>query len=225
MKLFNPFTAGTQVAYVGGTHTTSDSNAQNFTLTYTPTAGNWIFIVALSEGNLQIACADNNSHSQALLTNVDDGRGGNAVAVFLTKAITGATSYVVNFGQTVHGACALAEYSPSTATIGNFTTAPGQTTPFSNAQNITGASNLILSAVGVFSTQVTAATITTGTKRQDSGAPTTYVEAILLDNNNSTGNAVAGTATGFASLGVGIASVELVSAPVATNANTIIGGF
>jgi len=201
------------IAYVGGAHTTSDNSyGATVSVTYTPTAGNYVLIMLQQENNItQASCKDNNNNVIALLTNVPVRGNTYGMAVFLAKATAGATSFTIIWTTNGHPCAAIAEYSGA-ASIGASTTNTGSATTFSNAQSVTTAGNLILSAVGIFvAGNPTAAAISTGTKRQDSGAATAYNESILTENTNGSGNTVVGTQTGGSSLQWGIASVELVA--------------
>ena len=207
------------IAFIGGTTAASSSLASSLTLTYSPTAGNFVHIVAITGAGstTQMSCADNNGNALALVQNMTVRGGPTGGAQFCGVAVTGATSYVVSWTNTSGCAAALAEYSNVASTGASSKTEGTSNTSWSNAQNITNAGNWIATAFNIsLASGTDSTTVTTGNLRETSSS-VSYGSAlaVAIDNTNSSGNTAAGV-IGGTPFSWSCASVELVGGIVAT---------
>lgn len=97
------------IAFVNsGVNQTTNSFVSSLGITYTPTAGNWVIVIAELGGgaNTPFTCKDNNNNALTLYNNMG------AYLLFYGQATSGATSYTVNWAtNTAYAAVVLLEYS------------------------------------------------------------------------------------------------------------------
>jgi hypothetical protein len=205
------------IAFVNGT-TVHTASGTTLTLTYSPTAGNFVMVVVTSDSgspSTQMVCKDNNGNVLPLvqeMTQRGDSHGG---AQFCGIAVTGATGYTVTWSGASSTTAAIAEWS-GVVSVGAFSkTEGGATTTWSNAQNITQPGNVIATGFGFCTINATTTTTTAGTLREALGSGNDY--ASIIDNTNTSGSpTTAGGVIGGTPFTWSCASVELVAKVTAT---------
>jgi hypothetical protein len=197
----------------GATGFVNSESDTSITLTYSPTEGNFVHIAVVTDsGNpASIACQDNNGNSLPLIQYVNVRSNAHGMAQFGGRAISGATSYIISWtGGGSEAGAALEEYFGATGAVVATSANNGAGSSWSNSLSVSIPGNRIVSAFGSVTLGSLSTSVTVGTTRQTSDNSSTYNQAVLIDNTNTSGNTVAGTlASGGTILGWGVGSFEL----------------
>lgn len=199
------------IAYVNGT--TGGTTGTSFTLSYTSTAGNFLFLSLVSSVGI-FSVIDSNSVTWTIL-NLGGGEG--SVAYLLNSA---AISHVSIVGNVSGVSAALGEYSNVGSVIGYTQNTGYSTSPWTVSRTLASSSNWLIAGGGVQTLSGSVITPSTGNLRNvgNSEAVSPYVwQAPLVDNTGSTSEICAATVTAFSTIiGLGTIGLEVAVEPDAT---------